>query len=224
MAKERKNGKSMSIVDTVTIEAVREEHIKVKIVGSAPLLMHALPKSYDPTGGPKGGAKKPRPPIDYAHAEREFLGAMHVDGDGHMCMPAMCFKNAMLACSRFLKGLSAPMLKMSLFVHGDTIKITHKGKPIPKPKDGKGNKWVRMHGPDMVRLKGRNGQKGAPWPRWRPLIPVWDAELLLSFDPAYLNRAHVVSLLNRAGFSNGIGEKRPQQNGGSFGTFKVLAK
>ena len=54
----------------------------------------------------------------------------------------------------------------------------------------------------------------------RPEFENWGAEISFDYDADLLTIHDVINLTNRAGFSVGIGEWRPEKNG-EHGTFEV---
>lgn len=133
---------------------------------------------------------------------RECIRAATIfNTDGHVCIPPVAFKAAMLSASIQVKTLKKTQLRPALFIEGQSIPITY-SKMTP-----------RM---DIVRLAGIVRQ---PDVRFRPSFENWKARMLITFSDT-LSVQTVVDLLNRAG-SIGVGEWRPEKNG-VFGTFQVV--
>ena len=56
--------------------------------------------------------------------------------------------------------------------------------------------------------------------RYRPEFASWRINVIVEIDSDLLNEQDIVNLVNRAGFSVGIGEWRPEK-GGEFGRFEI---
>jgi len=54
--------------------------------------------------------------------------------------------------------------------------------------------------------------------RYRPEFSEWSVNVIVEIDSDLLNEQDVVNLVNRAGFSIGVGEWRPEK-GGEYGRF-----
>lgn len=71
---------------------------------------------------------------------------------------------------------------------------------------------------DMVRV----GQ-GTADIRYRGEYPEWSVILTIRYNPRAMSAEQIINLLNFGGFSNGVGEWRPEKNG-DHGTFHVAAE
>ena len=68
---------------------------------------------------------------------------------------------------------------------------------------------------DMVRVG-----MGAADIRYRGEFPEWSAVLTIRYNPRAMSAEQIINLLNFGGFSNGVGEMRPEKDG-DHGTFHV---
>ncbi|MBQ8962667.1 MAG: hypothetical protein IJ089_02555 [Clostridia bacterium] len=68
---------------------------------------------------------------------------------------------------------------------------------------------------DMVRIA-----MGTADIRYRGEYPEWSVVLTIRYNPRAMSAEQIINLLNFGGFSNGVGEWRPEKNG-DHGTFHV---
>ena len=73
---------------------------------------------------------------------------------------------------------------------------------------------------DMVRIGGV--QKVAA-PRYRAEFPEWSANVTIQYIADAITEEQIISYLNMAGFSCGIGEWRPGKSGGGYGMYQVAS-
>ena len=71
---------------------------------------------------------------------------------------------------------------------------------------------------DMVRVG-----MGAADIRYRGEYPEWSAVLTIRYNPRAMSAEQIINLLNFGGFSNGVGEWRPEKDG-DHGTFHVAVE
>lgn len=130
----------------------------------------------------------------------EWNAARYVIGKRD-CVPALSFKNAMVAAASFLPDVTKTLLKGAIFVQGDFLPIRYRGKePIFRK--------------DMVRIGGMSKTADV---RYRPEYPNWEVDLDIEFDSSVISAEQVVNLVARAGFNVGVGEWRP-----THGRFRVV--
>lgn len=70
---------------------------------------------------------------------------------------------------------------------------------------------------DMVRLGGINSPADL---RYRPEFKEWSTILTIQFNEKAISKEQIANMLNVGGFSNGVGEWRPEKDG-QFGMFHV---
>lgn len=81
---------------------------------------------------------------------------------------------------------------------------------------------------EMVEIEGRPQMRedmvrvgmGTADIRYRAEFPEWSATLTIRYNPRAISAEQIVNLLNFGGFSNGLGEWRPEKDG-DHGTFHV---
>ncbi|KKM26322.1 hypothetical protein LCGC14_1586020, partial [marine sediment metagenome] len=128
---------------------------------------------------------------------------MFKDKNGNIAFPALCLKQAIVGSARMVDGLPMTILRGAVFVKGDEegmIKVNHKSCELRR---------------DVVRLNG-----GPADLRYRPELKDWKMKLNIDYNADVISAEQIVNLLSIAGFSQGLGEWRPERNG-DFGTFRV---
>jgi hypothetical protein len=188
---------------------------KVKIIGTAPLVMNKMSsenrrKMMDAQmagSRTKKGVK--RDPKDF---DAVYKGAMHISEQGWYGIPASALRAAMVDACR-LVGFKMTIAKLSVFVEADGLDKDD-GQPLVKLTVGKP---VRKD--HAVKLA--NGSTDI---LSRPFFNPWAAEPTLTWDGDQFSAGDVVNLLARVGGQVGVGAGRPNSKnstGMGWGTFKV---
>jgi hypothetical protein len=186
------------------IPAPNIKDMKVKIKGTSPLIFHkwdekAIRMMLDKQMKKAVKGREVRDP------EKEAENSFYTDAEGKVAFPARNIKQAIVGSARFLSGLPMTILRGAVFVVGDKdgfIPVTYKKK---------------SHRQDMVTVG-----MGSADIRFRGQVEDWNMEFIIRFDADILSAEQVLNLLQRAGFSQGLGEWRPEKNG-DFGTFEVTS-
>jgi hypothetical protein len=190
----------------VRISAPELETIRVRIEGIGEgLIVKAMSAKVikaiedSQTGkGKRGTAKSARVP------EEEYEDCFHKTPDGKYAVRAIWFKKAMETMATFSEGLYKKDVKCGIFVHGDLLPFVKHSAP-----------WMRT---DWVRLGGMSKKTSLCY---RPQFDTWEVELKITVDLGILSVDEAVNLLSVAGTRNGIGERRMQTSGDSFGCFRI---
>lgn len=148
----------------------------------------------DKQQGAARGVRKPKVPKD------DFEGAQYRTLDGRHGFPASAIKQACVN-SASKCGLTKVLVKGAMFVQGDILPLTC-SEPVMRE--------------DTVRL-----ETGVADLRYRPQYERWSMTFIVKYDADLLNPKQIATLLQRAGFSVGLGERRPQREGAEFGLFTV---
>jgi len=181
------------------------ETITVRIEGISPLIVKAMSAKVkgdiaaSQTGTGKRSTAKPA-----RNPEAEFEDCFHKTPEGKYGIRAIWFKKAMENMATFSEGMFKKDVKCGVFVHGDIIPLAKHGVP-----------WMRT---DWVRLSGI-GKKTSLC--YRPQFDTWEAYLKLTVDLGIMSVDEAVNLLSVAGTRNGVGERRPQTEGETYGRFKI---
>lgn len=193
----------------ITIQPPKTVEFDVVIVGTSPLIMHAWSEKAkemmrSKQQGRKAGKKEPKDP------RAEWNGGRLLNEAGRDCISAMCFKNAIVDTASFIDGITKVQLRGSVFILGDLIPIDFE--PDPKSPDHK-SPHMRE---DMVRVG-----MGVADIRYRPEYRNWSCKLRIRHMANVISTQDVITLLATAGLVNGMGERRAQKTGDTFGSFEV---
>jgi len=202
--------------EQVVIERAKITRLKVRIVGTSPLVIHKFSKKAREkmkaamsTPANQKKSKATREPRDF---ENDFQEARHVAGDGWDGIPAAGFRSAMVDACR-LTGLPMTKAKIGVFIIADGFDADD-GTPLVKID---GNAAEKLE--SLVRNDG-----GSADIRIRPMYREWAATLTIEFDEAVISAGSVINLLDRAGRQVGICEGRhfsKDSNGQGWGCFMV---
>lgn len=199
----------------LVIPAPNVQVAKVKIRGTAPLIVHAWSEKARRMIEDKQ-QKKAKGPKEARDPKADFESALYVAEEGWYGVPACAFKAALVGAARQVDGLSMVMAKRTFFVLGDgkskgggheLTRIIHNNPP-------------RMR-TDMVRL-----ESGVADVRYRPEFDPWSATLTVRFNAGLLSAEQLLNLIALAGSWEGICEWRPSAPNsatGSYGTFEVVS-
>jgi hypothetical protein len=209
--------------------------IHVKIRGIRPLIIHRFDQKAKamiassqttPTSETKNKARQPKQPFQL------FLGALHTMPDGQPGFPARAFKAAIIDACRGTQ-LTMVETKVAIFVNGegldDLVRLV--APPLPAPQTLEDVEYATQlkpyhaRGVSMRCDVARNANGGADL-RWRPWLPQWSANLEIEFlASGGLNEKTVLTLLQKAGATSGVGEWRPGSpfsKTGTYGRFTVV--
>jgi len=200
----------------VSISAPNFQSAKVRIIGTAPLVMNKMSsanrkKIMDKQilgSQTKKGQK--REPKDF---DAIYRGAMHIsEKGGWHGIPASALRTAMVSACR-LVGFKMTIAKLSVFIEADGIDVDD-GQPLVRLTVGKP---VRK---DMA-VKLADGSTDI---LSRPFFHPWEAQPTLRWDADQFSATDVINLLSRVGGQVGIGAGRPDSKfscGMGWGTFRV---
>lgn len=171
------------------------------IKGVTPLIQHAwsekgLEMMRMTAAERRKREKTKRDPVAEAKASSYYTE------DGDYGVPLLAFKAACIGACHKDQGLEKTTFRKSFFVAsngGDLITKLHGSDPIIRE--------------DIVRVGA-----GSTDIRYRHQFDQWGANIIAEVDPSMLEPEDIVKVVNRAGFSVGIGEWRPEK-GGEFGRF-----
>lgn len=189
--------------------------VKVRIVGTAPLVQAAFAKkgevmaAMQKTRAEKLADRKEKSPRDY---ERECREAQHRSEEGWAGIPAAALRSAMISACRVV-NMPMTQAKMSVFVDADGIDVMD-GTPLVRLIAGE---------PELHTMHTRNAT-GVIDVRARPMWRHWMADVSIRYDNDMISASSVINLLSRAGQQVGIGEGRPFSKascGLGWGTFEV---
>lgn len=202
---EKTNGKTVTApAPVIEIDRIDAETLRVPIVGTAPLIVHRFSeKAKRAMLDAMQGRKSPKEPKD---PEAEYKAAFYRLADGRPGFPAIAFKSATVGGARFYSGITMTALKQFLFFKGEP---GEDGQP-----------YVLIEGEPKMREDVVRVNRGGTDLRYRPEFPEWKATLDVIYVRSALTRNSVLSLIDAGGMGVGVGEWRPERDGG-FGTYMV---
>jgi hypothetical protein len=188
--------------ETIVVQPPNIKTLNVEIEGTASMIQHRFSEKAKrqilekqmKKAAKKKEARKP---------EKDFEAAKYLNKNKEIAFPALCIKQAIVGAARNVDGLPMTVLRGAVFVRGDEdglIKVAHKECLMRE---------------DVVRLNGAGADL-----RFRPELREWSMKLRIELNADVLSAEQVINLLSIAGFSQGLGEWRPEKNG-DFGTFRV---
>jgi hypothetical protein len=190
--------------DTISIDRIAAETIRVPIVGTAPLIVHRFSeKAKRKMLDTFQGRKSPKEPKD---PQAEYEAAAYRFQDGGYGMPVIAFKAATVGGARFYGGVTMAQLKQFMFFKGE---LGVDGQPLARI-DGEPKQRE-----DVVRVN-----RGGTDLRYRPEFTDWSTELTVTYVTSVLTRGSVLSLIDAGGMGVGVGEWRPEKDG-QFGTYMI---
>ncbi len=191
-----------------TIESKINPHqdtqVEIGIEGISPLLMHAWSKKalrmLEMTP-----AERKKQPKEKRTPEATAKECAYYTDDGSYGLPLVAFKAALINVAHKDEGIEKTLVRKSVF-----IPSTDSNMCVPLSFDKE--PYVRT---DTVRVGA-----GSTDLRYRLCFESWRATFQLCIDTSRLSVQDVVILANKAGFSTGIGDWRPEK-GGEMGRFRV---
>lgn len=190
------------------LQAHKNTLIEIGIEGISPLLMHAwtekakrmmamtAPRRKIEAGKLKGIPRDP---------EAEALASAYYTDSGEYGLPLTAFKGSLINTAHKDEGVEKTVIRKSIFIPTNDSNLCV---PISYEKEP----YVRT---DMVRVG-----MGSTDMRYRLCFEQWKASFTLFVDTARLSIENVIILADKAGFSTGVGDWRPQ-TGGEMGRFRV---
>lgn len=210
----------------VELKPLNIQVLKLSIIGDSPLILHAwsnkaIKMILDKQMKKAKQAKEAKNPVE------NFIESLHKlpDGSGYG-LPAICFKKCLVSVAN-LADLTKVDCRFSLHVLGhvgEYLRIT--APPLEEPLtecDREYAKEIAEYSKsgismrqDMVRIA-----MGTSDVRFRAQFPVWQIDdICVRYNSSNMSPEQIVNLAELGGFSNGLGEWRPQRDGSS-GTFHV---
>lgn len=186
----------------IVIPAPNRKLLTVTINGTAPLIYHAWDEKAIQMILDKQ-MKKAAKPREAKNPEEDYKRTYYYDSEKNIAYPARNIKQAIVGSARFLNGVQMTILRGAIFVKGDAegmIPVKYKSERMRR---------------DMVTVG-----MGSADIRFRGELTGWSMGLTIEYDADLLSPEQVLNLLQRAGFSQGLGEWRPEKNG-DFGTFEI---
>lgn len=181
----------------IHIQKIQAETLRIPIVGTASLIVHAWSqKAKQAMLDAQQGRKSPKTIRD---PEADYRESLYLTDDGYG-FPVLAFKAATVGAARFFgKSVRMTELRQFLFMNGVPSKDRT---TLLTPIDGE----PRMR-EDMVRV-GMGTDL-----RYRGEFVEWRAVLNVTYVTTALSRESVLSLVDAGGMGVGVGEWRPEKRG-----------
>lgn len=187
----------------ITLKPIVQSRLSFWIKGTSPLIQHAWSDKGLKMLRMTAAERKKQPKVG-RDPEREAADACYRTDDGQYGIPLTAFKAALIGAAHKDFGLEKTLLRKAFFIPStDSNSIT--------PIETDGDYIIRE---DIVRIGANQTDI-----RYRPQFNTWSANIIAEIDAELLRPEDIVNLVNRAGFSVGIGEWRPEK-GGEFGRFE----
>jgi len=185
---------------TINVPMLEKEHIKVKIIGTTPLLMEKMDMDVVERYNLKKGKKMSEK--DDKLEEEKYDAKKHFTDNGKLGYPSTAFLKGMTEVAPYIDGLDKKRVRGSIRIIGDII-------PIQFKEELRDVRWGKT-----------SGMSKAPRKIIRPKFTEWSCELNIVYNAQNISAEQVVNLLNWAGFQMGIGGFRPEHSG-TFGQYEV---
>lgn len=191
--------KAQAKPNQLVIPSIETNTYKIPIIGDTELIVHAWSEKakkemQDKQSGKLGAKKK-----EARDPEAEYEASFYRMPGGGYGFPSVAFKSAVAEAARYCEGLTKAYLFGTFYVVGELVPII-------------GTPQMRT---DMVRLGGISRPADL---RYRPGFPEWSTILTIKLNEQALSLKDLLTMLNQAGFSIGVGEWRQD---GSYGRFHV---
>jgi len=187
----------------ITLKPIVPIKISFWIKGTSPLIQHAWSKKALATLRMTAAERKKQPKVK-RDPETEGEAAAYKTEEGEYGIPLTAFKSALIGAAHKDFGLEKTLLRKAFF-----IPCEDSGGVVPLESD---EPIIRE---DIVRVGANQTDL-----RYRPEFRNWRVNIVAEIDSELLTMEDVANLVNRAGFSVGIGEWRPEK-GGEFGRFEI---
>jgi hypothetical protein len=196
----------MATDKVITIQSVSIERFQITIEGDSPLLCHKFSSTARSAILDKQmGKKSQRAPKD---PEQDFKECIYQAKEGWYGFPASGIKQACVGACRFVPDLPMTEARGAFFVISRGLDVES------------GQQLVMLDGePEMHESMVRIG-RGVADVRFRAQFFPWSMTFDVRYNPNVITDEAIVSLLQLAGFHQGVGDWRPEKNG-TFGMFQV---
>jgi hypothetical protein len=188
----------------IELKPISPKNISFYIRGTSPLIMHAWSEKGLAMMRMTAAERKKQPKVG-RDPETEATNCLYKTDGGEIGIPLTAFKASLIGAAHKDFGLEKTLLRKSFFIPSTDSKMIV---PITYVVD-----YVIRE--DIVRIGANQTDL-----RYRPEFKQWRAKITAQIDPELLKVEDIVNLINRAGFSVGIGEWRPEK-GGEYGRFEL---
>lgn len=210
--------------EVIEIKPIKEERVKIRIVGDTPLIMHAWTEKAKrmildkQMGKAKGKKKEIKNPVE------DFIRSMYwltdmpeemtedgyykaIENGARFGFPVTAIKQAAISAA-YRMGWSKDKMSLrgAFFIDGTDGDMVEIHSDVPEMRE------------DMVRVG-----MGTADIRYRGEFKNWYADLVIRYNTnGQHSLENIINIINAGGYICGIGEWRPEKDG-QFGTFHVEA-
>jgi len=188
----------------IKLKPINKGYVRLRIRGLSELIHHKWSEKAKEMIRLKKAGKKTKDRVPCS-PEEEYEAATYRTDDGECGIPLTSIKSAILSAAHKDLGVEKTLVRKALFILGSS----ERGTVLPLEYEDR-----RME-EDPVRVG-----VGSADLRYRPYYRGWGVVLTIELDLELLTVEDLITLINRAGFGVGIGEKRPEKGGGN-GRFEV---
>jgi hypothetical protein len=185
------------------LKPVEKRAVKLRIVGTAPLIQHKFSEKSKRAMREKQAGKKLKT-REIRDPKQEGEDAAYRTDSGEYGVPAMAIKGALITAAHKDIGVAKTLVQKAIF-----IRCTDRG----------GILRMNCSEPDIREDTVVIGS-GTTDLRYRPYFYEWSVDCEFVIDAGLLQVGDLVNLVERAGFGVGIGEWRPDK-GGEYGRFEI---
>ena len=190
------------MTDQLKCQPIKPATLTFWIKGTSPLIQHAWSEKGLTMLRMTATERRKQPKVA-RDPQGEAMNAAYRTPDGQFGLPLLAFKASLIGAAHKDIGLEKTLVRKSLFVSGSgtnaVVPMEH-SEPVIRE--------------DIVRIGANQTDI-----RYRPMFEEWRVKITAQVDTAALSQQDIINLVNRAGFSVGIGEWRPEK-GGEFGRFE----
>lgn len=184
------------------------ETVEIPLIGTSPLIVHAWSEKALRAMADKQ-QKKASKGREAKDPHADFLGSLYwlsepgedVEG-GRFGFPAVAFKSAAVTACTSTGAITKVAARQAFHVIGEMVEIIG---PPPAMRE------------DVTRVG-----MGVADLRYRGQFDPWGVRVRVEINTAVISAEQVVNLFALAGFAVGVGEWRPERDGG-YGRFRVAA-
>ena len=187
----------------IQIKPIVASKVAFWIRGTSPLIMHAWSEKGLAMMRMTAPERKKREKTRRDPEQEASDGCYRTDG-GEVGIPLTAFKASLIGAAHKDFGLEKTLLRKAFF-----IPTTDSRRVVPIEAD----QYVIRE--DIVRIGANQTDL-----RYRPEFAKWRCRIEAEIDAGLLTPEDIINLVNRAGFSVGIGEWRPEK-GGEYGRFEI---
>jgi hypothetical protein len=201
-----KKPKATEKTGVVVLETLNIGMLKVKIRGTAPLILENWSVKTREQMRQKHTGEDRQTILKARNPEEEAKEKLYLTSKGQYAFPASGLKKAMIsACTSTNKKIRKNYLMQALHVMGTEGNLVAFDSPGYRVQE------------DI----GRVGMSKTPRPIWRPVFDEWSCTFIIRYNKNIISQAQIVNILNLAGFAVGLCGWRVEKSG-QFGQFEVV--